>query len=321
MARAPRLLLVALGGSLGCNATLGLDHPFALGCTDVPFAVVCAPLPGSILVSDSTIYYDIRETDGQALFASPPGPDEPMEVGRWAGRIALAQSDTAVFVAAATEHEVAELSKQLDPMTTQIVAQTSGRPLAIAIDKNLDPYWIDDEGTVGTTAVNHPLASGEAVDMENVGIAVDARSVYWTDNLAGTVREYVKDDPTGRPSTIAAVGADDGLPIAVAAFGGDVFFTTGGKLGSVRRISLGDGSVTLLAQVGPGFLYGLAVDAGGVYFAGVAVGHGGVVARIDADGSNETVIAEGGSPYRIALDASHVYWTDRATGVVAEANR
>jgi hypothetical protein len=184
-------------------------------------------------------------------------------------------------------------------------------------------YWVNDfDGTVykgrfaaGCTPKITTLAGGE---FDNVSIAVGNAHVYWTDRQKGTVNEV----PVGGGSVTTLASGQDS-PFSVAADGTHVYWVNYGYAsdGTVNEVPVGGGSVTTLAsgQSGP---ISVAVDGTNVYW----VNHGnysesnGTVNEVPVGGGSVTTLAtsQGGYLDSLAVNGTHVYWTDPYYGTVNE---
>ena len=173
---------------------------------------------------------------------------------------------------------------------------------------------------------NHPFAGGGLQTLASGPggiqyIAVDATSVYWTEDIYdagdfGPPGGFV--DPAlmkvqlvgDKPATLASP-----LQIGPIALGsGNVYGTTTSSSDcQVQSVAVADGNVTTLAS-NQAWADGIAVAPTGLYW----TVYGGVMtAQLDGSGMTSLVsgqaIANGAA---IAVDATSVYWTDNGAGTV-----
>jgi formylglycine-generating enzyme required for sulfatase activity len=132
-------------------------------------------------------------------------------------------------------------------------------------------------------------------------VAVDATTVYWTNNSGGTVMKV----PTGG-GTPTALASGQGYPYDIAVDATTVYWTNNSG-GTVMKVPTGGGTPTALAS-GQNAGYGIAVDATSVYW----TTSGGTVMKVPMDGGTPTTLASGqNAPNYIAVDATSVYWTNQ----------
>jgi hypothetical protein len=139
-------------------------------------------------------------------------------------------------------------------------------------------------------------------------LAIDSANVYWTTN------QQVVSIPLGggRPRVLAD-GQANARHLAVDDHA--VYWTTFADPsrdgGQVMTVPLGGGTPAVLAggQVGP---FGITVDAANVYWVTLI---GGTVMKVGKQGGAPTTLVMGltpNYPTTIAVDATHVYWTNSA---------
>lgn len=224
-----------------------------------------------------------------------------------------------------------------------VLALGQNTPQGIAVDAS-NVYWTTQDGNVLKVSINggNPttLASGQ---MNPFGITFDSTRVYWANNVAQGQIQAVSIAGGGNPTTLAsaqgspqsvaisngvlywtAVSANkieklplggsladlaimEATPIALAADADAVYWSSFGK-SLIRTASLTSGVATTLAT-DQDAVQSLRVTNHVLYWAsgqaGMASVHsmpaaGGAIATL---ASNQTVAA-------VAVDDSHVYWTD-----------
>ena len=160
------------------------------------------------------------------------------------------------------------------------------------------------------------------------GVGVDDQYVYFTSPTDGTLARAPK--LGGAPEVLATgmvsphrLALDDAFVYVVVTGTPDLYLD-----GQIVRIPKSGGAVQTLAT-GLHLASGLALDDGDVYFVAsgtVTGGHyegDGVLARVKKDGSApfETLLAAEDYPALVTLDAGHVYWTARFSGLVVRCDK
>lgn len=183
------------------------------------------------------------------------------------------------------------------------------------------------------------------------GLFVDDAFIYWTNTGTGEVMQAKLDGSV--PVTLAK---DQGVPYAVEARNGFVYWISYSTDGVMRRAPIGGGAVVDIVAapaavdlaVSASFIWwtrepddiqrvpidglgdggepnllssnplagAVAVDTTGIYWANRQDGY---IKRADLDLSNDLPLANGDNPSGIEIDATSVYWTERGSGKVMKA--
>jgi hypothetical protein len=195
--------------------------------------------------------------------------------------------------------------------TPTALATAQSTPRSIALDA-ANAYWVDSgAGTVmqcaraGCGGAPLALASGQGAPW---GVAVDATSAYWT--AGSNVERSLLADAGAVP-----VGTDAKTAYPIAVDGVSAYWAD--SAGSVLKCAVGGcSSPTTLASsaVLGGAAYGLAIDAGNVYWTNSGTG---TVSVVSKSGTGAILLAAGQkSPFGVAVDASTAYWANNGDGTV-----
>lgn len=136
------------------------------------------------------------------------------------------------------------------------------------------------------------------------GIAIDGTYVYWANPEAGTIGRARLDGSEANPAFLTGLQR----PCNVAVGGGRLYWLDWQGIGRANI----DGSDPIPGLVGTAGGCGLAVDANYLYW-----GQRGAIgrARLDGTEAKPDFIAGVGMVSAIALDGSHLYWTDQPEGM------
>ena len=216
------------------------------------------------------------------------------------------------------------------------VLATGGTPTAIApsvcypgplVADSSGPYWIEGwvgEGSGVMGSIQHWTPSGGVVTIigslvpQPFGLAIDSTYAYWSAAMpgAGTYETGLisRTSKSGVGSPMILVSAPLISPESLAVDAANIYFTAPA---SVYEAPLGGGTATLVttSTTCSGHSVGIAADSFGVAWA-----LDGMVGDMPAAGTPITVLAKSPDPFEVALDASHVYWTD-FTGTVQSIAR
>ncbi|WP_437672065.1 DUF5050 domain-containing protein [Sorangium sp. So ce131] len=172
-------------------------------------------------------------------------------------------------------------------------------------------YGFSGGGSVRKIAKTGGAPTVLVPDMQYLGtLAVDPERVYFV-SFYNFMTDNVMSVPVGGgPVTTLATEQN---PAGIALYD-HVLYWTNFAGGQVMKIPAAGGAATQVippADVAPG-MTGIAVRAGYLYFANMGTGAGdGKVMRMRIDGTGLAVLADGQhTPFRIAVDDKHVYWTN-----------
>jgi hypothetical protein len=197
------------------------------------------------------------------------------------------------------------------------LAPNQSYPAAVVLD-GTNVYWAN-EGT--TQCPQSPYCHGGSMNSVPVGggsystlvsdlnapdsVAVDGTNVYWTDPEDQTVNQA----PLAGGDTIVLASGQNG-PRSVAVDGSNVYWVDTGDPnkanGVVQKVPIGGGTITPLAssQHVPAELV---LDDTYLYW--VSLGDG-TVQKVPLGGGSATTLVTGQLPVALAVDATHIYWTN-----------
>jgi sugar lactone lactonase YvrE len=190
-------------------------------------------------------------------------------------------------------------------------------PMGLAIDDtwlyftdtNADNVMrVAKEGGAPVAIVPHQFAASE----QPYGIAVTSTHIFWTAYFAAFIGRA---GLAGETPLLLSTG--QGYATRIAVDDTSVYWIIPGGIRKIAR----DGGTAV--AIGAQSARDLAVDPSGVYLTSSGLGSGGgEVVRMGLDGEAPVTLASGlNDPQGIALDATHVYWTDKGGGTVMKVPR
>jgi hypothetical protein len=198
-------------------------------------------------------------------------------------------------------------------MAAQNVVTGIGIGFDVAVDV-MTVYWSDDTGVSSAPKfTGTPKTLLSSVRAQN--LALDSGHIYWTTDRGGTSPSLVSYTFSNMTSSNLAVGVDTSYGVAVDA--ANVYWS--GQNG-VYKVPLGGGTNTTLAT----YFYpaDIAIDATYVYVIRPCNGACGEIHKVPIAGGTDVILAPTQStPSGIAVDQTHVYWTNYGDGTVKRVHK
>lgn len=166
-------------------------------------------------------------------------------------------------------------------------------------------YWVTEGGQVMRISKSGGVASEVASQPSGgFGIVLDATSFYWTTHTLVCKAPLAGGSCTGLVSgtTIARIATD----------GTDVFWS---ETSSVSKVSVFGGGAPLVLASGESGAGGVAVDGTDVFWT-TATNPGSIKRAPKSGGVKVALTGSEERPYRLALDATHVYFAAYAGGTL-----
>ncbi len=202
---------------------------------------------------------------------------------------------------------------------TPIPLQTSNNALLIGLAVDATTVYHTEDYTVpqDCTVVSVPKGGGTRVILASggswnhpTGLAVSGGTVYWGVASPGAILTV----PVGGGTTSTLVSGVG--PIAVVADATNVYWTD--SSGAVMKVAQAGGApVTLATSANPN---AIAVDGTYVYWSTLAFSTPSTILKVPIAGGTAVTLESGLQSVRgIAVDATSIYWTEEAAGVVKKA--
>jgi hypothetical protein len=144
------------------------------------------------------------------------------------------------------------------------------------------------------------------------GMALNATHIYWTTYMA--MKDTLKRAPLDGSQQIVEMATNLPSPHAIVLDGASVYWTnflpgTGAVMKMPLDGVLGDSMTTLTPS--PNFYHHLVISGSELFFTNYSAYPGGAIVKMRTDGTGFTILADRQDhPTNLAVDATHVYWTD-----------
>jgi sugar lactone lactonase YvrE len=280
----------------GCNAGVCSPSPEILATRD-------GELRG-IAVDDMAVYW----SESGAIIRQLKSGGAPIVLAKTKALAwHLALDEGYIYWAESDSGTVARAPKAGGP--TEIIASGEAQPFAIAVDA-ATVYWTNLLGNeIRRSPKNESLPQtliGETWDP--TGLAVDAESVYSTNGLEGG--EIGRIPKTG--GAAVALSSNEGIPGSIAIDGADayVWVNVDSTSGQIRRVAKAGGPTSVVTPLEPKWNSKITLDAMNVYWCSSGIGN--MVKKVTKTVKGGPVSLASGD-YEcgsVAVDDTHVYWTN-----------
>jgi hypothetical protein len=227
----------------------------------------------------------------------------------------IASDGVSLFWAANGSGEIWKLDLNVGVAQTIVTGQTG--PLFVVLDA-LHVFWNNaGDGTVWQADKNGQNATRLANNLSqgHLGyLAVDAQSVYFTDELAGIVGSA----PIGGNGNQVTLAGGQGRPTGIAVTGQALFWSNS-TAGNIVRMPLGGAVGTPMPIAGSlASPNAVVVDGTSVYFSQDV--QAGSIGKVGVLGGTPpaTLASNQAFPTCIAVDATSVYWIDEGGGTISK---
>jgi hypothetical protein len=208
-----------------------------------------------------------------------------------------------------------------------IATQNFGTNISTSLDvDNTSVYWSINPGSGSGILYKAPIAGGTPVALTQANqpttIAADGTYLYWVETNGGGFTGVRKIPVNGGPNDVITLTSDNSfIYTGLAMDDAYVYFSYLATAQpfpfntkyDIAKVPKGGGDVINLAQFVDGALASLVVDNSSVYWTASDTG---TIQQVSINGGAVTTLASGlNQPMRVAVDATHVYWTENAGGI------
>jgi hypothetical protein len=181
-------------------------------------------------------------------------------------------------------------------------------------------YWTTDiEPEAGTISKANLDGTGAHVIVSGLddpaGVAVNSTHIYWADFRAGAIMEASLNG-TGVKTLVTGQNS----PVGVAVSGSHIYWADSQPVGAgtIMEASLDGTGVTTLVT-GESNPQGVAAGGSYIYWADPSGGVHGMIDRANLDGTGVTTLvgSQVRGPAGMAVNSSHIYWTNGSTVMAA----
>lgn len=313
----------ATGGTAG-GGNIDGGPAIVVVTIDAGAPTMLAAGPAKTIALDTThVYWTDSATNGILKIAKQGGESITLVPERTDKEGALAVGPTHVCWARNTRPDGAILQVPIEGGTPVVVASQQFSPSGVAVDA-ANVYWTTygewfmsgtPKGTVMKASLETGVVTMIADNRTGAGaIAVDATAAYWSesgggDTTGGTDAVMKALLAGGSPVTLHVAFPYGSIPYLIGIDGSSVYYRDGG----LRKVPLSGGNVTTLLSAFPA-LAEARVDGAHVYWVG-----SGAIMRMSVDGGPQTAIVTGDQPSALAVDQTHLYWSNAQGAVMTLA--